>query len=90
MLYRFSSVVVAGALVLLGGLGDASCVPRARSFIYVVPDGYGPTSQTMARDYESITTGQSTPGKPNSAQIGVDKMVGFCIIRKKTIGLNLY
>ncbi|KAJ6784798.1 hypothetical protein PWT90_08268 [Aphanocladium album] len=75
MLYRLSSAVVAGALVIFGSLGDASCVPRARSFIYVVPDGYGPTSQTMARDFESITTGQSTPGKPNSAQIGVDKMV---------------
>lgn len=83
MLYRLSSVIVAGALIVLGSLGDATCTPRARSFIYVVPDGYGPTSQTLARDYESITTGKSTPGKPNSAMIGVDKMVSF-------LGLRMY
>ncbi|OAA71646.1 Alkaline phosphatase-like, alpha/beta/alpha [Cordyceps fumosorosea ARSEF 2679] len=75
MLYRLSSVIVAGALVLLGSVNGASCVPRARSFIYVVPDGYGPVSQTMARDYESIMTGKSTPERPNSAQIGVDEML---------------
>ncbi|XWW96512.1 hypothetical protein V2A60_004487 [Cordyceps javanica] len=75
MLYRLSSVIVTGTLVLLGSVGGASCVPRARSFIYVVPDGYGPVSQTMARDYESITTGRSTPGRPSSAQIGVDEML---------------
>ncbi|ATY66514.1 Alkaline phosphatase-alpha beta alpha [Cordyceps militaris] len=75
MLYRLSSVVAAGTLMLLGSVGGATCVPRARSFIYVVPDGYGPVSQTMARDYESITTGKSTLGRPNSAQIGVDKML---------------
>lgn len=78
MLYRLSSVVAAGTLMLLGSVGGATCVPRARSFIYVVPDGYGPVSQTMARDYESITTGKSTLGRPNSAQIGVDKMVRHC------------
>lgn len=36
MPYRLSSAVVAGALVIFGSLGDASCVPRARSFIYIV------------------------------------------------------
>ncbi|OAA39333.1 Alkaline phosphatase-like, alpha/beta/alpha [Beauveria brongniartii RCEF 3172] len=74
-MYRLTSLFVTGALILMGSLGDAKCAPRARSFIYVVPDGYGQASQSMARDFESIISGQSTVKKPNSTQIGVDTMV---------------
>ncbi|KAJ2966996.1 hypothetical protein NQ176_g9881 [Zarea fungicola] len=40
----------------------------------VVPDGYRPTSQTLARDYENIISGKNSPGRPNSAMIGVDNI----------------
>lgn len=76
MLYRSSAAAVVGVLAVFGSLVNATCTPRARSFIYVVPDGYGPTSQTLARYYESIISGKSSPGRPNSAMIGVDNMVG--------------
>ena len=48
---------------------------HAKNFIYVVPDGYGPASQTMARDYYSMIHGQSTKEAPNSEPIGVENMV---------------
>lgn len=35
------------------------CLSPIKNFIYIVPDGYGPASQTMARDYLSLLrTGQ--------------------------------
>lgn len=64
-------------LVLAFALAEAKTCPSARNFIYVVPDGYGIASQTLARDYYSIINGEGTAARPNSAQIGVDSMVPY-------------
>lgn len=55
----------------------AATLHRAKNFIYVVPDGYGVASQVLARDFLSLTDGDGTVERPNSAQIGVDSMVGL-------------
>ncbi|KAI2619944.1 alkaline phosphatase [Hypoxylon sp. NC1633] len=49
--------------------------PEARNFIYVVPDGYGQASQTMARDYVSLLRNGENAGAPVSIQLAADKMV---------------
>ncbi|RYP55090.1 hypothetical protein DL768_000209 [Monosporascus sp. mg162] len=48
---------------------------RARNFIYIVPDGFGPASQTMARDYVSLLQNGENPGAPVSIQLAADKLV---------------
>ena len=53
----------------------AEKAPKAKNFIYVVPDGYGIASQVLARDYYSLTEGDAEVEHPNAAQIGVDSMV---------------
>ncbi|KAM3499561.1 hypothetical protein MY10362_007188, partial [Beauveria mimosiformis] len=55
---------MARELMILGSFGEATCVPRARSFIYVLPDGYESVSKTVARDFESIMPEQSTRASP--------------------------
>jgi alkaline phosphatase len=49
-------------------------LPSARNFIYIVPDGYGPASQTMARDYVSLLQ-HGDPNAPISIQLPADQMV---------------
>ncbi|KEY74451.1 hypothetical protein S7711_04489 [Stachybotrys chartarum IBT 7711] len=68
----------ASLLALAGALAQsttAACVPRAKNFIYVVPDGYGVASQVLARDFYSITSGEGTVARPNTAALGVDTIV---------------
>lgn len=72
---RFQALSVAVAGVLLQSRAEAKTCPKAKNFIYVVPDGYGVASQTLARDYYNIINGEGTSARPNSAQIGVDSMV---------------
>ncbi|RYP18525.1 hypothetical protein DL765_003900 [Monosporascus sp. GIB2] len=48
---------------------------RARNFIYIVPDGFGPASQTMARDYVSLLQNGENPSAPVSFQLAADKLV---------------
>lgn len=74
MISIFRVFLTAGVIVL-APLVDGACAYNAKSFIYVVPDGYGPASQTLTRDFESITTGQSTINRPNSTSLGVDSLV---------------
>ncbi|ETN40028.1 uncharacterized protein HMPREF1541_04303 [Cyphellophora europaea CBS 101466] len=48
-----------------------------KNFIYIVPDGYGQHSQTMARDYAMLqapNVSASNPGPP-SFELGADKFV---------------
>lgn len=48
-----------------------------KNFIYIVPDGYGQHSQTMARDYAMLLSpnvSASNPGPP-SFELGADKFV---------------
>ena len=82
-MYRLTSLLLAGSMVLFGSVGDASCVFPTRNFIYVVPDGYGQASQTMTRDFESIVSGESTVERPNSSQLGVDTMVRALIYKER-------
>ncbi|KAF6834830.1 alkaline phosphatase [Colletotrichum plurivorum] len=48
---------------------------QARNFIYIVPDGYGQASQTMARDYVSLLANGQNPDAPVSIQLAADKLV---------------
>lgn len=65
--------VAAGASLIESAV--AQTCNKAKNFIYVVPDGYGIASQTLARDYYSLTDGEGTVSRPNAAQIGVDSLV---------------
>lgn len=49
--------------------------PTARNLIYIVPDGYGAASQTMARDYVSLLQNGENPDAPVSIQLAADKLV---------------
>jgi alkaline phosphatase len=65
-------------LLLAGLLHSSSAtwiLPSARNFIYIVPDGYGPASQTMARDYVSLLQHGENPKAPVSIQLPADQMV---------------
>ena len=66
----------AGILAVGGLLAQSSfAAPSVKNFIYIVPDGYGPASQTMARDYASLLENGQTPGAPVSIQLPADEMV---------------
>ena len=64
-------------LVLAAAAGGVlvQAVPSAKNFIYIVPDGFGPASQTMARDYVSLIENGENPRAPVSIQLPADKMV---------------
>ncbi|KAF2848601.1 alkaline phosphatase [Plenodomus tracheiphilus IPT5] len=62
--------------VLLGCTCSAEwLLPQARNFIYIVPDGFGVASQTLARDYVSLLQNGETPKAPVSIQLPADRMV---------------
>lgn len=73
MKYAFS-FTIAGTL-LAQGCSALWLLPTARNFIYIVPDGYGPASQTMARDYVSLLQNGENPKAPVSIQLPADQMV---------------
>jgi alkaline phosphatase len=50
-------------------------LPTARNFIYIVPDGYGQASQTMARDYVSLLQNGENADAPVSIKLAADGMV---------------
>lgn len=52
--------------------GDNNAI---RNFIYVVPDGFGHASQTMARDYYSLMQNGKNISQPKSHQLPHDKLV---------------
>ncbi|TLS30321.1 hypothetical protein PpBr36_03776 [Pyricularia pennisetigena] len=54
---------------------SVQAVPSAKNFIYIVPDGFGPASQTMARDYVSLIQNGENPKRPVGFQLPGDKMV---------------
>lgn len=65
----FSYLAVGGLLV------KCSLAVSAKNFIYIVPDGYGPASQTLARDYASLLKNGENPGRPVTFQLPGDKLV---------------
>lgn len=70
-----STLLIAAVAGLLVDSSFANKFQKARNFIYVVPDGFGAASQTLARDYFSIINGKGTAARPNSAEIGADSIV---------------
>ena len=65
----FSYLAVGGLLV------KSSLAVSAKNFIYIVPDGYGPASQTLARDYASLLLNGENPGRPVTFQLPGDKLI---------------
>ncbi|KAI1370225.1 alkaline phosphatase-like protein [Hypoxylon crocopeplum] len=68
------STVLTGGLIIQG-VTASWLLPEARNFIYIVPDGYGQASQTMARDYVSLLQNGENPRAPVSIQLAADRMV---------------
>ncbi|KAH8880109.1 alkaline phosphatase [Thozetella sp. PMI_491] len=68
------SLLLAGGL-LVQGVAAEWLLPQAKNFIYIVPDGFGPASQTMARDFTSLMANGENPKAPISIQLPADKMV---------------
>jgi alkaline phosphatase len=66
--------MITGTL-LMQGCSAFWLLPQARNFIYIVPDGFGPASQTMARDYVSLLQNGENPKSPVSIQLPADQMV---------------
>ena len=60
------------------GLGDWQG-STAKSFIYIVPDGFGTASQTLARDYVSALRNGGNVDRPVTYQLAADQMVGFLL-----------
>lgn len=63
------------ASLSLFALANAALAVDVKNFIYIVPDGYGPASQTMARDYVSLMQNGQNEGAPVSIQLAADKLV---------------
>ncbi|CAG9990713.1 unnamed protein product [Clonostachys byssicola] len=63
------------ALALACALVKGAAAVKTKNFIYIVPDGYGISSQVLARDFYSITNGEGTVAQPNTAALGVDNIV---------------
>jgi alkaline phosphatase len=68
------SLTIAGTL-LAQGASALWLLPQVRNFIYIVPDGFGPASQPMARDYVSLILNGENPKVPVSIQLPADQMV---------------
>ncbi|ROT35793.1 repressible alkaline phosphatase [Sodiomyces alkalinus F11] len=63
------------AAALIGALAPAVLAgTQAKNVIYIVPDGYGQASQTMARDYVSLLETSTTPRNPNIFELAADDM----------------
>jgi alkaline phosphatase len=66
-------LVLSLATLLARGLASACNGGHAKNFIYIVPDGYGGASQTLARDYLALL-GQD-PDYPVTPPLAADKLV---------------
>lgn len=75
-----ASLLLAGVFFFVQG-STAWALPQAKSFVYIVPDGFGPASQTMARDYASLLRNGENPDAPVSIQLAADTMVSSFILR---------
>lgn len=70
-------MLLASALSSPASAAPAGKVPsqRVRNFIYVVPNGFGPASQTLWRDYINIINKNGTELRPNSTATELDRIV---------------
>ena len=65
------SLTIAGTL-LVQGRSALWLLPTARNFVHILPDGYGPASQTMAGNYVSLFQNGENPKAPVSIQLPAD------------------
>ncbi|CAO2647572.1 Nn.00g084940.m01.CDS01 [Neocucurbitaria sp. VM-36] len=72
---RYSLYLTVAGTLLAQGASAIWLLPQARNFIYIVPDGFGPASQTMARDYVSLLQNGENPDAPVSIQLPADQMM---------------
>ncbi|KAF2714527.1 alkaline phosphatase [Pleomassaria siparia CBS 279.74] len=72
---RSTLLVSASTLLFVSSTSAGFIFPTARNFIYIVPDGYGQSSQTMARDYVSLLRNGENPKAPVTIQLAADKLV---------------
>ena len=72
---RYAITLTVAGTLLAQGCSAIWLLPQARNFIYIVPDGFGPASQTMARDYVSLLLNGENPKAPVSIQLPADEMV---------------
>lgn len=64
------------AAAVVGALAPAVlAATQAKNVIYIVPDGYGQASQTMARDFVSLIETGTTHRNPNIFELAADDMV---------------
>ncbi|KID91666.1 Alkaline phosphatase-like, alpha/beta/alpha [Metarhizium guizhouense ARSEF 977] len=77
MLLSAILMLLASALSSPASAAPAGKVPsqRVRNFIYVVPNGFGPASQTLWRDYINIINKNGTELRPNSTATELDRIM---------------
>jgi alkaline phosphatase len=67
------STLIAGTALLQTAV---AATVQAKNVIYIVPDGYGPASQNMARDLVSLVESGTTGSSPQLRELAVDDLVG--------------
>ncbi|KAH9876721.1 hypothetical protein J1614_003853 [Plenodomus biglobosus] len=71
---RYAFVLIQAGVLLSQACSAEWLLPQARNFIYIVPDGFGVASQTMARDYVSLLRNGEDPTAPVSIQLPADRL----------------
>lgn len=52
----------------------AVAATQPRNFIYIIPGGMSPASQTLAKAYEAMMNGEATPQRPLLGSISIDQL----------------
>ncbi|KAL2843053.1 alkaline-phosphatase-like protein [Aspergillus pseudodeflectus] len=65
------STLIAGTALLQTAV---AATVQAKNVIYIVPDGYGPASQNMARDLVSLVESGTTGSNPQIRELAVDDL----------------
>lgn len=69
------TAIAAAGVALIQSAAAASV--EAKNVIYIVPDGYGPASQNMARDLASLIETGTTASSPKIHELPVDDLVSL-------------
>ena len=68
------AVAAAGTLAQVAVAASSPNI-EAKNVIYVIPDGWGPASQTVARDLHWLIETNTTRENPQIGELAVDDMV---------------
>ncbi|KAE8417899.1 alkaline-phosphatase-like protein [Aspergillus pseudocaelatus] len=68
---HISTAITAGAALVQTAVAASV---QAKNVIYIVPDGYGPASQNMARDLMSLVDSGTTGSNPKIHELAVDDL----------------